>query len=172
MPRNFWLGVRASQTTFGFDEDTPFYTPLLRAQAEKGKSYSEGRPYEDGVDFAFGYPPIKVWNGPCLFVKATSGYVTRDSNCNKENTFFCKWRGNFHTRLVLEGSFYYFTGLECPTGYQTYGHASDGQRCWKLSTEHSNLTHDVCDVPGIDRIRSLALLDDLYTTEAFLFDVR
>ena len=33
------------------------------------------------------------WDGPCLYLKASVGFATRDYQCDNDNAYICQWRG-------------------------------------------------------------------------------
>ncbi|TRY78752.1 hypothetical protein TCAL_06219, partial [Tigriopus californicus] len=138
MPRDLWLGVHANRNYSTYDNDSDFSTPL-RIVISQDKSFADNSLYVDGEDYDFAFDGRTHWKGPCLFLKASVGYVTRDTKCRQEAAFFCKWQG-----------------LECPPGYWTLGHISDGTRCYSIMNEEKNLAQDLCDDPK-DELRALTL---------------
>ena len=93
MPKTFWFGVQSGSYSHYLDDDPTLRTPLQTNMTDKGKSFADGSPYEEGVHFDFGYPLPEPCRGPCLKAKLGQKYVTRDSRCSSVEAFFCKWNG-------------------------------------------------------------------------------
>ena len=78
---------------YGFDITTPLLSHADFTNSSKDKSFADDQPYDDKTNYAFDYPGVRLWFGPCLYSKAADDYVTRDSVCDVEYAFYCQWEG-------------------------------------------------------------------------------
>ena len=77
-------------TTYFYDTDNDGRTPLTIVESED-KGYASGEAYTDGTDFDFGFNSRTEWTGPCVYLKTSVSYAPRESECDREISYFCRW---------------------------------------------------------------------------------
>ncbi len=88
-----------------------------------------------------------------MYLKATESFAPRQSECDRELAYFCKW-----------------SGVTCPPNYSTLGHISDGTSCFNVLETPVAVSPEMCDEPTLDELRHPASPDNKYFTEQ-IFDV-
>ena len=87
------MGVQKGTTYYYVDNDPSLKTPLQKVEDENVKSFADGELFDWTSGFDFEFASFGTWNGPCLYLKASVSYASRDAKCDKELSFFCEWRG-------------------------------------------------------------------------------
>ena len=60
-----------------------------------GWFYGDGAPYNPLVDYKFGYGTTHDLVGPCVYLKASSGFSPKKAVCRKAYGFICRWTGSY-----------------------------------------------------------------------------
>ncbi len=121
--------------------------------------------------FAFNLNTPGGWKGPCIYLKSTDGFAPRQFECDRELSFMCKWSGEqilSLTAAIWKLTCGFFSGINCPSGYSSLGHISDGISCYSVLPDEVELTPTMCDVPDIDELRHPVSPHSAYFTEAII----
>ena len=96
MQKDVWLGVTSTTLVRSYDPyDSSLRTPLQEDELVTLKSYADETPFVDGASFDFDYGQLQPWSGPCLYLKASTGYSARDTKCDKDYAYACEWKGQY-----------------------------------------------------------------------------
>ena len=90
---DLWVGVTSAATRRFYDTTAGLRTPLQEETIIDGsKYYADGDVFDPWTSFNFEYGSrVPGWTGPCLYLKSTSGYKGRDTECSRENAYACIW---------------------------------------------------------------------------------
>ena len=88
-----WVGAQVRHVQHIYDNTPSLRTPLQISDERNQKAFADGTIYDEESDFDFAYPYPTEWSGPCLIMRASTNFATRDSFCTQTQAFFCEWRG-------------------------------------------------------------------------------
>ena len=75
----------------------------IRAIVMNERTYLDGTPCGDPSDdsscLKFRIDNRRGWEGPCVALKANSGYICKESKCEAHKAFICQWKG----KLIFAG---------------------------------------------------------------------
>ena len=107
-----------------FDQSAELPHPLQMAEFSE-KVYANGSLYDEETSFDMG---IRKWKGPCLYLKALTDYEPEETDCDKEKTFICEWKG-----------------IQCPANYKHDTHYLDGRTCLGKTEDNMTISDSMCD---------------------------
>ena len=88
---NIWMGVTKGAETYFYDSDPSLNSPLQKVTDDELKEYADGSTYLPENSFDFEFSTIGTWNGPCLYLKASVYYGSRDTKCSPKYASICEW---------------------------------------------------------------------------------
>jgi hypothetical protein len=89
-----WVGVSLGliSTSYNNTHD-PGVQPLIITENVTVWSYADGSPYSTTADYRFNFPGTGFIEGPCMYLKKSTGYSGRVILCDNLFDFICKWKG-------------------------------------------------------------------------------
>ena len=103
------------------------------------KVYANGTFYNEDTSYNLG---IRRWKGPCLYLKAQTDYEPDETDCEKEMTYICEWKG-----------------IQCPANYVHDSHLLDGRTCLGQTGEPMTHSNTMCDTSTDKQRNYLTELD-------------
>lgn len=90
MKSDIWIGVTAEHVKRTVDQSRKI--PLVE-QISPDRIWSDGTTFDPASDFDLELDSGTDWSGPCVYLKASSDFASREVLCSKPYAFICEWKG-------------------------------------------------------------------------------